>query len=197
MQKNLVSAVSYENERKLLIVVSKIKFNELHEIKQIFKGFIPLILSEDEVKGGSDVFPLEFLNIKETGRLVFGKDYFKKYKVKKKDVRLQLEFELRSKLILLRERYLESKSKQDLKAIIDSAISTILPLCRGLLYLKTTKLAKTEAEIIEKVCAKYKVNCEVVQNLYKGVLDNYDSLISGLIDFLSEFCEKVDKMVIK
>ena len=140
---------------------------------------------------------MEFLNIKESGSLIFGNDYFKKIKIKKKDIRLQLEFELRSKLILLRERYIEAKSKKDLKLIIDTAISTILPLCRGLLYMKTTKLPKTELDVVEMVCKKYEVNCEVIQNLYKAPANKYDVLIKELFDFLSSLCDKVDKMVVK
>jgi hypothetical protein len=62
--------------------------------------------TEAEIRNAWDVFPLEFEDIKENHRCLAGRDPFSTRRVNKKQMRYQLEFELRSKLLTMRENWL-------------------------------------------------------------------------------------------
>lgn len=64
----------------------------------------PLLMSEEEALHSSDSFPIEFHDMKEHRRLLFGVDVIADVKVDRKYHRVQLEHELRAKLIRLRQQ---------------------------------------------------------------------------------------------
>ena len=105
---NLVSVVKFGSEgepNNLLLVLNRLDFDVLNDIKPVVikhrkKGFVvPLLFTKEELFDGADVFPLEFLDIKQPHKTVYGEEIIDKIKLNKKHVRRQLEFEFRSKLI--------------------------------------------------------------------------------------------------
>jgi predicted nucleotidyltransferase len=66
----------------------------------------PLIFSVDELRLASDVFALEFLDIKAHHRILWGQDTFASLEVPMKLHRVQVERELRTDLLKLRQHYL-------------------------------------------------------------------------------------------
>jgi len=68
----------------------------------------PLIFSEDFLNQSLDVFPIEFLDIKSAHRMLYGPDPFESLSVQTADLHHQLEFELRSKLVQMQQRFLQS-----------------------------------------------------------------------------------------
>ncbi|HZS49732.1 MAG TPA: nucleotidyltransferase domain-containing protein [Bryobacterales bacterium] len=75
----------------------------------------PLLLSAEEVRDSTDVFPIEFLDIKESYRVLYGADLVKDIQVDMSKHRTQLEHELRSRLLRLRKHFL--KTQHDDKAV--------------------------------------------------------------------------------
>ena len=66
----------------------------------------PLVMTRDEIKRSTDVFSIELFDIKQRHKVLFGDDVFAELEVPMHLHRAQLEYELREKLILLRERLL-------------------------------------------------------------------------------------------
>ena len=99
---NLVTLAEYYNgnERNLLAVCNTLDFESLRKLKDIKE--IPFFLTKEEIIDGIDVFPIEFLNIRQHHKILYGEDFLKDIEISKKDLRHQLEFEFRSKLIHLR-----------------------------------------------------------------------------------------------
>ena len=65
----------------------------------------PLIFSLDEVRRASDVFALEFLDIKAHHRILWGQDTFASLEIPLALHRVQVERELRTDLLKLRQHY--------------------------------------------------------------------------------------------
>ena len=65
-----------------------------------------LLLSRDEVERSTDVFSIEFLDMQQRHRVLFGDDVLAGLHISMHLHRAQLEYELREKLILLRGRLL-------------------------------------------------------------------------------------------
>jgi len=65
----------------------------------------PLILSEAEWRSSSDVFAIEYQDMREAHRVLAGRDPWTGVTVQRADVRRQLEQELMGKLVRLRQAY--------------------------------------------------------------------------------------------
>jgi predicted nucleotidyltransferase len=70
----------------------------------------PLIFSLDELRRASDVFALEFLDIKAHHRILWGQDAFASLEIPLGLHRVQVERELRTDLLKLRQHYLAASS---------------------------------------------------------------------------------------
>jgi hypothetical protein len=87
--------------------------------------------TDEELANAWDVFPLEFEDIMENHRCLLGEDPFKNRKVDTKRLRYQLEFELRSKLLTMRDAWLNSnRNKYALEMFLIKAGNSFDYLCR-------------------------------------------------------------------
>ena len=66
----------------------------------------PLVMTLDEIARSADVFAIEFLDMQQHHRVVFGKDVLSGLSIPAKLHRVQVEYELREKLALLRRHLL-------------------------------------------------------------------------------------------
>ena len=68
----------------------------------------PLVFSRTELERSADVFPIELFDISQRHRVVYGEDIFKTLQVPMDRHRVQLEHELRAKLLTLRQLYIQA-----------------------------------------------------------------------------------------
>jgi hypothetical protein len=161
---NLVMLAEYYNgnERNLLAVCNTLDFESLRKLKEIKE--IPFFLTKEEIIDGIDVFPIEFLNIRQHHKILYGEDFLKEIEISKKDLRHQLEFEFRSKLIHLRKEYLQFKDK-NLEKLILSAIPTLAPIIGGLIYLKDLSYNDTE-DMFRAASEGYGMDLHILEEIY-------------------------------
>jgi predicted nucleotidyltransferase len=101
------------------------------------KHHAPLVLTREEMERSTDVFSIEFLDMKQRHRVLFGEDVLSGLQIPMHLHRAQLEYELREKLILLRERLLlATGDKKQLWELMLGSLSTFTTLFRhGLIAL--------------------------------------------------------------
>jgi hypothetical protein len=92
----------------------------------------PLTLTESEWRGSSDIFPMEYADILERHRVLFGDPPFAGIQVDRKDLRLQLEQESMGKLLRLRQGVLASGNdpRRQLE-LLAASVSTFLVIFRA------------------------------------------------------------------
>ena len=96
----------------------------------------PLLFTLERLRTSADVFPIELLDIKDTHGILYGEDVLDGIAVSRENLRLELEHELKGKLIQLRERYLLSGGKSRAVAeLMVQSLSTFLVLFRAALRL--------------------------------------------------------------
>jgi len=66
----------------------------------------PLFMTRDEIERSTDVFAIEFFDVRAHHRLLFGEDVFQNMDIPPHLHRVQVEYELREKLALLRRHLL-------------------------------------------------------------------------------------------
>ncbi len=96
----------------------------------------PLTMTGAEWRSSADVFPMEYADILERHRVLFGEPPFDGIAVRARDLRLQLEYQSMAKLLQLRQGVLaaggEAVRQRDLMA---ASVSTFMVLFRALLRL--------------------------------------------------------------
>ena len=112
----------------------------------------PLIMTPDYITSSLNTFPVEFLSYKLIHRTVFGPDILAGLTFKRKYMQLQCNREIKSKLIWLRQAYLNSYGDERiLKARLSEAIIGFFPLFRALLALNGRPVPKTCNGIVGEV----------------------------------------------
>ena len=197
---NLVALVQYHtgDETRLLAVCNHIDFTTLRSIKPLKE--VPLVMTKEELTDGVDVFPIEFLNIKQHYEVLHGEDCLTDITISKKHLRHQLEFEFRSKLIHLREEYLQFKGK-DLEHLILAAVPTLMPILGALIHLKDLRNDWTDAEELFRIVADgYGINTQVLEDIYgirhktAKMSKDKEQYIENIIRILSDIGEIIDEL---
>jgi len=75
----------------------------------------PLLMSAEEMRRSADVFSIEFLDMKRHYRVLWGEDVLKSLEIPMRLHRAQVEYELREKTILLRQRLLMAAGNAEAK----------------------------------------------------------------------------------
>jgi predicted nucleotidyltransferase len=75
----------------------------------------PLLMNAEEMRRSADVFSIEFLDMKRHYRVLWGDDVLKTLEIPMRLHRAQVEYELREKTILLRQRLLMAAGNAEAK----------------------------------------------------------------------------------
>lgn len=167
---NLVSVIFYgsailkddprSDEVHLLITLKKISAEDLAagatSMKTWMKGGYPapVYFTESELNKGADVFPIEFNHMRHAHEVVFGKPVLSEINITNANIRHQVEFELRSKLLRLRRAVIEtSPTGKDLVSLMANSLPSFISTMRAAVLLKTgvshvdrPKVAKSAAD---------------------------------------------------
>lgn len=197
--KHLLSILRYQPYKTEIIVfvVTNVDYQTLDSLRTEFQGENFIIFKEDDIVNGKDVFALEFLHIKNNHLLVEGHDYFSTLEIQKKDLKHKLEFELRNKLIYLREQYLLAKKRTNFLKIVLPTLSIIF---EGLNFLKDQENQGTENDLLN-ISKNYKIDLSVISDLMEAEKNGYNltsekknELVQNLNDALVILSQKVDKL---
>jgi hypothetical protein len=96
----------------LFCVIRDSSFAALHALAPAVKWWDaqkqppPLFMTRDEIERSADVFTIEFLDMRQHHRVVFGEDILQGLSIPANLHRVQVEYELREKLALLRQHLL-------------------------------------------------------------------------------------------
>ena len=137
---NLVSVVSYD-ENRLLILLNEINFYNLLENSPLSGkiqkgGVIPLYLTEEYIKSSCDVFPLEYLKIKKSREVIYGRDILEGLEISAGNIRLESEQKIKGSLIRLTQVILEQGyKKKNLAKTSFLALEDLLTGMQGMLEL--------------------------------------------------------------
>ena len=138
-----------------VLVVEKVDLDALRRLsergRQLGRDGIaaPLIMTPEYVKQSLDTFPLELIEIGETGSTVFGDNLFDDLSPEDAHVRLQCERELKVLLIGLRQGLLTAAGRERVVAALEiDAGAGLLRTMRGLLWRKGERKVRGMAEVL-------------------------------------------------
>ena len=145
----------------LLCVVQDTSFAALNKIAGAVewwrkkKHHPPLVMTEKELKDTADVFSIEFIDMKQRHRILYGNDALKDLNIPMGLHRSQLEYELREKLFLLRQHILLAGSNEkDLWEAMLNSLSSFTTLFRHALIESGDTVQKHSREAVQELAAR-------------------------------------------
>ena len=131
------------------------------------KVAIPLFLTRGYIETSTDVFPIEYLNFQRNHILVYGEDILKDLTFNPELIRLQCEREIKGKLLLLRESFLESAGKgRILRTVINQSIQAFLAIFDAMLFLKEQEIPEQgKRAVIKAVCETFDMDVSLFERL--------------------------------
>jgi hypothetical protein len=119
------------------------------------KRHVPLVLSGEELQRSADVFSIELLDMQRRHRVLFGDDVLAGLTIPMHLHGAQVEYELREKTILLRERLLVAgNNKKQLWELLLGSLSTFVTLFRHALIALGETPADSKRETIQALAKK-------------------------------------------
>jgi hypothetical protein len=149
-----------------------------------------------------DVFAIEFLDMQERHRVLFGPDLLADLSVGQANLRFQCEQELRGKLLRLRQSYVESAhAPSDLEQILVVAMSSLVVLARTLLRLGGSDLSGGAEAILERVQVRFgasSVSLRKAWQVKRGAIRmtgaNLEALYQEVLDEVGGLVRVVDAL---
>lgn len=205
------SAASGDYSRKysdfnVLVVLARIGTDELRKARKVVHRWVkqgnppPLIFTADRLRKSADVFPMEIADIKEFNRVLHGRNPVEDVEVAPENLRLELERELKGKLIQLRQRFLDVAGNEKAeRELLARSSATFLTLFRHALRLAGADPLPPKAEAAGALAGRIGY-ASVVFDRIRGLRETgklppgvkADALIEEYLPFVERVVDLVD-----
>lgn len=121
------------SDLNILCVVEHTSAEELEELHDVAEWWlkqgnpVPLVFTMDELVRSADVFAIEMLDMRQRHRMLYGEDFLTKLEVPMHLHHLQVERELRTKWLRLRQAILEAPHKN--RVLLQLMLDSLSPFC--------------------------------------------------------------------
>jgi hypothetical protein len=194
------SYVKGKSDINILVVLTPEGINRLEDGFALVKNWrkrnvaVPLVMTKAFIETSLDSYPVEFLNMKNNSVLIYGENVLESLVFKPEDLRLQIERELKSKVLLLREGYLESAgAARQLRQLISKSLTAFVSIFNAMLYLKQAKAPRDKGVTIKEMNEVFQVDAAVFMLCFE-IRQETDKL-SGkeVIDVFKKYLREVEK----
>ncbi len=204
--KNFIAGKSDVN---LLLIYDQVNFNLLKVLKRIFKKFIkslktnPVVIDINYIKSSADVFPMEFLEWKEKNLIIWGKNPFEELQISNENLRLEIEENLKGKLLRLIQSYFELEDNSiKLRLFLEKTINNFIVVFKNIIRLKSQTPPENELSIIELLSKEIDIelpNSKMIIDMKKNPKlkkskEEIESIFEGYINEIQKVAEYVDRM---
>jgi hypothetical protein len=167
------------------------------------KHHTPLVLTLDELQRSTDVFSIELLDMKERHRVLHGDDPLSGLTIPMHLHRAQLEYELREKTILLRDRLLQGTgNKKRMWELLLGSLSTFLTLFRHVLIASGEVPPKSKREAAQALAMRLHFDAtaflqllDIRENKAQTSQFEVDDVFSRYLAAVQQVTAAVDKML--
>jgi hypothetical protein len=187
---NLMSVVLYgsavvgeqlddDAPKKVLIVVKHITPSDLkvaHEVAEWWRlegNPPPVYFTGEEIEDSSDVFPIEFIDMSQVRHVIYGQDPFDRLDIPTHNLRHQLEYELRGKLIRLRTLYIPaSQNPNRLSQLMANSLDSFAVLFRHVLVMLGKDAPFEKRDCVMKLADALRLDKQVFGRIFDYAADD-------------------------
>ena len=149
------------SDYNVLVLVDALSLDRLAAAASVARAWseggnpAPMTLTMSEWRGSADIFAMEYADILERHKILYGESPFDGIRVDPRDLRLQLEHEAMGKLLRLRQGILASGGDNRLEAeLLAASLSTIMVIFRSVARLQGETPPKDNLALAQSV-ARY------------------------------------------
>ena len=156
---------------------------------------VPLFLTREYIQTSLDVFPIEFLNLKQWNKIIYGQDVLSDLDISDSDLRLKCEEQIKSKLLHLREGFLQTLGKKRrIERLMTETVPTLASIFTGLLILKKETVPESKMDIYKRVAHVFQLD----ETVFQQVIDVRQTLKKlskdECISLLNNYIKEVEKL---
>jgi len=159
---------------------------------------VPVYFTVSELQNAADVFPIEFHQMEVARRVLYGTDVLEALRISDAFLRHQTEYELRSKLILLRRSYIPaSASAEGLIDLMAESFSSFSSLFRAVLLLHGMAPPATKHEVVAITVERLGLDGAVFEKVFNIRENNF----AGRLDdveanrLFGEYMLQIEKVI--
>ncbi len=162
----------------------------------------PLIMTRTEFRNSADVFPMEYLDIREKNSVLFGEDETESLAINKNNLRHELEEQLRGNVNALRQIIAASRERgRVLGGALKGLFGSLKALFKGLLRMKGINgIPREGAGLVKKIQDEFGIRGEPFLHLLQlreGKKHDSAKLAAEVLASLEELIHIVDAMNVK
>ncbi len=190
-----VGVTSFLENNGIFIVLDRVDADDLLNIKRVYSKYktkysTPIVVNKPFFKKSEDVFCMDVLELKENAKIVYGQDPFESLEVKDDDLRRQIEYELRSKLLVLKGAFVDLPlDRKVVDNITYRSMYNFLLILRNLMRLKGRVI--NDASLIEEFENTFAVKLEA----FKILRDSPKMSFDKLLDIFKKYLKEVEELV--
>lgn len=200
--------ITQRSNYNVLVIADSLPMSALRAASAIARAWheagnpAPLTFTWAEWKASADIFPMEYADILERHKVLFGDPPFDGITVKPADLRLEVEQQTMGKLLHLRKESMAAGGDPKLQlSLLEASLSTMMVLYRGVTrlwgetpsqdYEALTRSVAMRAgfdpasvlRVVQHVRGKEKI----AKDQADGVLGGYIASLERLVRYLNEF----------
>ena len=153
----------------------------------------PMIMTLEELRESADVFAIELLDIKDSHKTLFGQDVVAAIEVPMNLHRIEVEHELRTTLLRLRQHLLLSPDNEDeLRAVLAKSITSVLTLFRHALITLGEKPPQEKPQLLERAGEVFGFEVEPLKSILE--LRNDDRHTENLRELYHAYMSAIQRV---
>ena len=191
-----------------LVVAGQFGVAELNKARPVARGWVaqgfplPVFFTRQEFVDSLDVFAVEFRHLKRGYRVLYGTDLIEGREAAKDNLRTQIEYELRGKLLRLRALYLpEGGSAERLTRLMTDSIVSFVRYIRPILEILGEAPPLGRLATVRRVGERLELNLSPLERILRQrdepvqLLEaEAQDLFASYLDCLSKIIAAVDKL---
>ncbi|MFA5145703.1 MAG: hypothetical protein WC723_06880 [Candidatus Omnitrophota bacterium] len=184
----------------LMVILDNASLENLSRMLKItsghrFRALSPVFFTEEYLRESTDVFPIEFLDMKENYSLLYGRDVLKDLEIDSKNLRFQCEQELKAKIISIKKFYLANRSRPALEAGLFKSFNSSLHVLRNLIRLKGKAPPYLKEDVLKELGREFQIDTQALNKILVAKSKNL-RLSSGQIEGLFfSFVKQLEEIV--
>jgi predicted nucleotidyltransferase len=130
--------IARKSDYNVLVILERIPLDRLAAVGAVLRAWgeagnpAPMMFTESEWKSSADVFPMEYADILERHRVLYGSDPTEGIAVSKSDLRLEVEQQALGKLLHLRRSAMAAGIDEKAQvSLIEASLSALMVVFRG------------------------------------------------------------------
>ena len=195
------------SDQNVLVIVKQVPMSAAKAIAATARAWAdagnppPLVFKAEEWRGSADIFPMEYADILERNRVLYGAAPFDGITVSKTDLRLQLENEAMGKLLHLRQAVLASAADdKKLLELMAASASAIMVIFRATCRMHGVVPDRDNARLVDQVAKLAGVDPEPFRRVVQvsrgeKAVPNADALatIAGYVGGMETLVSHLDR----